>query len=91
MNVCMAPCPIVFDLDGTLIDSAPDIHACVNAVLRQNRLAPLGQDRVRSFIGGGVDLLWTRIIAALRIIAIGFTRFSFGFTIKMGCLLFCWV
>ncbi|MEH6786537.1 MAG: phosphoglycolate phosphatase [Paracoccus sp. (in: a-proteobacteria)] len=67
MNVCMAPCPIVFDLDGTLIDSAPDIHACVNAVLRQNRLAPLGQDRVRSFIGGGVDLLWTRIIAALRI------------------------
>ena len=25
MNVCFAPCPVVFDLDGTLIDSAPDI------------------------------------------------------------------
>lgn len=58
------PCPIVFDLDGTLIDSAPDIHACVNAVLRQYGLSPLGLDRVRSFIGGGVDLLWTRVIAA---------------------------
>ncbi|WP_231559056.1 HAD hydrolase-like protein [Paracoccus sp. PAMC 22219] len=58
------PCPIVFDLDGTLIDSAPDIHACVNAVLRQYQIAPLPLARVRSFIGGGVELLWTRIIAA---------------------------
>ncbi|MCT4332216.1 phosphoglycolate phosphatase [Paracoccus sp. YLB-12] len=64
MNVCMAPCPVVFDLDGTLIDSAPDIHACVNAVLRQNQIAPLSLDRVRSFIGGGVDVLWTKVVAA---------------------------
>lgn len=58
------PCPIVFDLDGTLIDSAPDIHACVNMVLREHRVAPLTLDRVRSFVGGGVELLWSRIIAA---------------------------
>ncbi|MFC0202085.1 phosphoglycolate phosphatase [Paracoccus rhizosphaerae] len=58
------PCPIIFDLDGTLIDSAPDIHACVNAVLRENGIVPLSLQRVRSFIGGGVELLWTRIIAA---------------------------
>ncbi|WP_405405616.1 phosphoglycolate phosphatase [Paracoccus sp. Ld10] len=58
------PCPIIFDLDGTLIDSAPDIHACVNAVLRQHQVPPLPLARVRSFIGGGVELLWTRIIAA---------------------------
>lgn len=64
MSVCLAPCPVVFDLDGTLIDSAPDIHACVNAVLRENGIAPLGLDRVRSFIGGGVELLWSRVIAA---------------------------
>ncbi|MCF3974466.1 phosphoglycolate phosphatase [Paracoccus salsus] len=67
MTVCMAPCPVVFDLDGTLIDSAPDIHACVNAVLRHHGVAPLGLDRVRSFIGGGVDVLWTKVIAASRI------------------------
>ncbi|WP_423211652.1 phosphoglycolate phosphatase [Paracoccus yeei] len=64
MNTCLAPCPVVFDLDGTLIDSAPDIHAAVNAVLRLNKTAPLTLDQVRSFIGGGVDLLWRRVIAA---------------------------
>ena len=64
MNTCLAPCPVVFDLDGTLIDSAPDIHAAVNAVLRLNKTAPLTLVQVRSFIGGGVDLLWRRVIAA---------------------------
>ena len=58
MNVCLSPCPIVFDLDGTLIDSAPDIHACVNTVLDQHRAPLLTLDQVRSFIGGGVDVLW---------------------------------
>lgn len=64
MNICMAPCPVVFDLDGTLIDSAPDIHATVNAVLRLNGTRPLTLDQVRSFVGGGVDVLWRRIVAA---------------------------
>lgn len=61
MNVCLAPCPIVFDLDGTLIDSAPDIHACVNVVLREFRIRQLSLDQVRSFIGGGVEILWQKI------------------------------
>lgn len=64
MNVCLAPCPIVFDLDGTLIDSAPDIHACVNHVLGRHGTPLLTLDQVRSFIGGGVDVLWQKIIAA---------------------------
>lgn len=64
MNTCSAPRPVVFDLDGTLIDSAPDIHACVNAVLRLRGVRPLTLDQVRSFVGGGVDLLWRRIIGA---------------------------
>ncbi|MBK4217292.1 phosphoglycolate phosphatase [Paracoccus caeni] len=67
MNVCMAPCPVVFDLDGTLIDSAPDIHASVNATLQQFQLDPLTLDQVRSFIGGGVEVLWQKIIAALQL------------------------
>lgn len=67
MNVCMAPCPVVFDLDGTLIDSAPDIHASVNAALREFQAPLLTVDQVRSFIGGGVDVLWSRIIAALQL------------------------
>lgn len=64
MNICFAPCPVVFDLDGTLIDSAPDIHACVNTVLRMNGTRPLTLDQVRSFVGGGVDVLWRRVVAA---------------------------
>lgn len=64
MTVCMAPCPLVFDLDGTLIDSAPDIHACVNTVLRAGGIRPLTLDQVRSFIGGGVEVLWQRVIRA---------------------------
>ncbi|MDS9468260.1 phosphoglycolate phosphatase [Paracoccus sp. MBLB3053] len=64
MNTCLAPCPLVFDLDGTLLDSAPDIHATVNAVLRTQDVPPLSLDRVRSFVGGGVDILWRKIILA---------------------------
>lgn len=62
-----APCPVIFDLDGTLIDSAPDIHAAANAVLRSHGVAPLTLDATRSFIGGGVDLLWQRISHARRL------------------------
>lgn len=58
-----APIPIVFDLDGTLIDSAPDIHAAANAVLRQHDVPTLTLDRIRSFIGGGVEVLWQKIIS----------------------------
>lgn len=64
MNVCFAPLPIVFDLDGTLIDSAPDIHACVNTVLAHHDTPLLTLDQVRSFIGGGVEMLWQKISAA---------------------------
>lgn len=64
MSVCLAPCPVVFDLDGTLIDSAPDIQACVNAVLADIGAVPLDLAEIRGFIGEGVDALWRKIIAA---------------------------
>ncbi len=66
MNICNAPCPVIFDLDGTLIDSAPDIHAAVNATLREAAIAPLPFDRVRGFIGRGVPALWQQVIEATR-------------------------
>ncbi|MFD1880988.1 phosphoglycolate phosphatase [Paracoccus pacificus] len=64
MNVCMAPVPVVFDLDGTLIDSAPDIHAAVNATLRAAGYAPLSFDMIKGFIGQGVAHTWTQIAHA---------------------------
>lgn len=55
---------VLFDLDGTLVDSAPDIHAGVNALLAEEGVAPLPFATVRGFIGGGVPVLMTRVIAA---------------------------
>ena len=55
---------VVFDLDGTLIDSAPDIHAAVNRMLAEVGAAPLDLARVTSFIGNGVPVLIERVQAA---------------------------
>jgi phosphoglycolate phosphatase len=51
----------IFDLDGTLIDSAPDIHAAGNAVLDAEGLAPVTADQSRSFIGNGARVYVERL------------------------------
>ncbi|GGE27700.1 phosphoglycolate phosphatase [Gemmobacter megaterium] len=51
---------IVFDLDGTLIDSAPDIHAAVNRVLQDEGCAPLTLAETIGFIGHGLPTLVDR-------------------------------
>ncbi|MCX7645151.1 MAG: phosphoglycolate phosphatase [Rhodobacteraceae bacterium] len=56
--------PLVFDLDGTLIDSAPDIHRVANAVLALEGLAPISFAEARSFIGSGVSAFVARALAA---------------------------
>ncbi|MEI4470296.1 phosphoglycolate phosphatase [Frigidibacter sp. MR17.24] len=48
---------IVFDLDGTLIDSVPQIHAITNAVLAENGVGPLPMEQVKSFVGNGLPAL----------------------------------
>jgi phosphoglycolate phosphatase len=57
---------VVFDLDGTLIDSAGDLAASVNAALE--RLAPgtpaVPLERVRTFVGEGAGVLVARTLAA---------------------------
>ncbi len=55
---------VIFDLDGTLIDSAPDIHAVANAVLALHGFAPLPVAQVRGFVGRGVPHLVHCLIAA---------------------------
>lgn len=55
---------IAFDLDGTLIDSAPDIRAAVNRMLAGEGRPPLDLARVVSFIGNGVPKLVERVIRA---------------------------
>lgn len=55
---------IVFDLDGTLIDSAPDIAAAVNRTLADAGHAPLDLPTVISFIGHGLPRLVERAMGA---------------------------
>lgn len=55
---------VIFDLDGTLIDSAPAIHAVSNAVLADLGFAPLSLPQVRSFVGKGVPNLVRQLLVA---------------------------
>lgn len=55
---------IVFDLDGTLIDSHPDIHALANRILAPLDLPPLTRAESRSFIGNGASVFVERMRAA---------------------------
>ena len=55
---------IIFDLDGTLIDSAPDIHAGMALVFQTHGLQPLPLEQLRGFIGNGVGVLVSRCIKA---------------------------
>lgn len=51
---------IIFDLDGTLIHSAPDIHAAINTALQSVGRPVLSLEQVISFIGNGVEVLVSR-------------------------------
>ena len=53
---------VVFDLDGTLIDSAPDICAAVNKMLSGEGMKPLDLATVTSFIGNGMPKLVERVL-----------------------------
>ena len=45
---------VIFDLDGTLVDSAPDLAAALDLLLAEMGHQPLGLARVRRLIGHGV-------------------------------------
>lgn len=55
---------IVFDLDGTLIDSAPDIHGIANSLLADDGLPPITLAQTRDFIGNGAPVFIGRLCAA---------------------------
>jgi len=61
----MAVSCIIYDLDGTLIDSAPDIANAVNRVRANYDLDPISIDLVRQFIGDGPQKLLERAIVGL--------------------------
>ena len=55
---------IIFDLDGTLIDSVPDLHAAGNKMLAEQGLAPIDLGTARSFVGDGAKAYVKRSLDA---------------------------
>jgi phosphoglycolate phosphatase len=55
---------IVFDLDGTLIDTAPDLVDTLNVVFAREGMPPVPYDTARNLIGGGARAMIARGIAA---------------------------
>jgi phosphoglycolate phosphatase len=54
----------VFDLDGTLVDSVPDLHAALDRLAARLDLAPYDRAEVAAMIGDGVRALVERALAA---------------------------
>ncbi|WP_137390217.1 phosphoglycolate phosphatase [Rhodoligotrophos defluvii] len=48
---------VVFDLDGTLVDTAPDLASAMNAVLRRHGRSEIPAERVRHMVGHGARAL----------------------------------
>ena len=54
---------LVFDLDGTLIDSAPDLLAALNRVLEEEGCPPVTLEDVKMMVGDGAAKLVERRFA----------------------------
>lgn len=57
---------VLLDLDGTLLDTAPDLSAAANAMLAELGLPQLPEGTVRDFIGQGIDHLVQRCLETSR-------------------------
>lgn len=66
---------ILFDLDGTLVDSAPDIAVALNVVMARDSLSPHSVDVVRTLIGEGIHRLVEKAFA-LRHKTLGLTELN---------------
>jgi phosphoglycolate phosphatase len=63
MRCAIAP-TVVFDLDGTLIDTAPDLVGTLNAIFARKRLPPVAYEAARDMVGGGARAMIERGLMA---------------------------
>ncbi|HBM49373.1 MAG TPA: phosphoglycolate phosphatase, partial [Marinobacter sp.] len=47
------PSAVLFDLDGTLIDTAPDFIRCLNQLRQLHNLEPLAAEQIRPSVSNG--------------------------------------
>ena len=62
MSVLKKPQMVLIDLDGTLVDSVPDLAYCTDAMMQQLGLPARGEARVREWVGNGVERLVKRAL-----------------------------
>ncbi len=53
---------VLIDVDGTLVDSVPDLAYCVDEMLKAVDMAPHGEAEVRHWVGNGVERLVRRAL-----------------------------
>ena len=53
---------IMYDLDGTLVDSVPDLAISIDAMLDDMNLPKAGVDKVRLWVGNGIPSLVKRAL-----------------------------
>jgi phosphoglycolate phosphatase len=56
------PAMILIDLDGTLVDSVPDLAYCIDETMKRLGREPHGEDTVRQWVGNGVERLVMRAL-----------------------------
>ena len=59
----LAVSAVLFDLDGTLLHTVPDLHAAVNAMLSDLGHPPLPMEVICSYVGRGIGNLIKRVLA----------------------------
>ncbi|WP_073267288.1 phosphoglycolate phosphatase [Pseudomonas punonensis] len=64
-ELCAGELPrlVMFDLDGTLVDSVPDLATAVDRMLVELGREPAGVEQVRKWVGNGVRVLVRRALA----------------------------
>ena len=59
----LAVSAVLFDLDGTLLDTLPDLHAAASAMLRDMGRPALPETATRNYVGRGIPNLVKRLLA----------------------------
>ena len=53
---------IIFDLDGTLVHSVPDMHNAINKTLKKYNLNSISESKLQTFVGEGMLSLSKRVV-----------------------------
>ena len=53
---------IIFDLDGTLVHSVPDMHYAINKTLKEYNLKIISEEKLQTFVGEGMLSLAKKVV-----------------------------